>query len=60
MQDLRQLVVFAETVSRGSMSAAAKRLGTTPSAVSQTIKALERQESGCSALLVDVVFQTPA
>ncbi|MGF6647909.1 LysR family transcriptional regulator [Paraburkholderia sp. GAS82] len=45
MQDLRQLVVFAETVSRGSMSAAAKRLGMTPSAVSQTIKALERQSA---------------
>jgi DNA-binding transcriptional LysR family regulator len=45
MQDLRQLVVFAETVSRGSMSAAAKRLGMTPSAVSQTIKSLERQSA---------------
>ncbi|QDQ82943.1 LysR family transcriptional regulator [Paraburkholderia megapolitana] len=43
MNDLRQLVVFAETVSHGSMSAAAIRLGMTPSAVSQTIKALERQ-----------------
>ncbi|PCE25468.1 hypothetical protein BWP39_13145 [Paraburkholderia acidicola] len=42
MNDLRQLVVFAETVSHGSMSAAAIRLGMTPSAVSQTIKALER------------------
>ncbi|QGZ65168.1 LysR family transcriptional regulator [Paraburkholderia acidisoli] len=43
MGDLRQLVVFAETVASGSMSAAAARLGMTPSAVSQTIKALERQ-----------------
>ncbi|MDR6450406.1 DNA-binding transcriptional LysR family regulator [Paraburkholderia terricola] len=49
MNDLRQLVVFAETVSRGSMSAAAMRLGMTPSAVSQTIKALERQ-SGVTLL----------
>ncbi|MGH8782008.1 LysR family transcriptional regulator [Paraburkholderia sp.] len=49
MNDLRQLVVFAETVSRGSMSAAARRLGMTPSAVSQTIKALERQ-SGVTLL----------
>lgn len=43
MNDLRPLFVFAETVSRGSMSAAAARLGMTPSAVSQTIKGLERQ-----------------
>jgi DNA-binding transcriptional LysR family regulator len=49
MNDLRQLVVFAETVSRGSMSAAATRLGMTPSAVSQTIKALE-QQSGVTLL----------
>lgn len=49
MNDLRQLVVFAETVSCGSMSAAAARLGMTPSAVSQTIKALERQ-SGVTLL----------
>lgn len=43
ISNLRQLVVFTETVSNGSMSAAAKRLGMTPSAVSQTIKALEQQ-----------------
>lgn len=43
MNDLRPYVVFAETVAAGSMSAAARRLGMTPSAVSQTIRALERQ-----------------
>ena len=41
MEDLRQYAIFAETVSAGSMSAAAKRLRMTPSAVSQTIRALE-------------------
>ena len=41
MEDLRQYAVFAETVSAGSMSAAAKRLRMTPSAVSQAIRALE-------------------
>ena len=41
MEDLRQYAVFAETVSAGSMSTAAKRLRMTPSAVSQTIRALE-------------------
>ena len=41
MEDLRHKAVFAETVSAGSMSAAAKRLRMTPSAVSQTIRALE-------------------
>ena len=41
MEDLRQYAVFAQTVMAGSMSAAAKRLGMTPSAVSQTIRALE-------------------
>ena len=49
MNDLRQLVIFAETVAHGSMSAAALRLGMTPSAVSQTIKALE-QQSGVTLL----------
>lgn len=43
MNDLKPLVVFAETVSAGSMSAAARRLGMSPSAVSQTIRALEQQ-----------------
>lgn len=41
MDDLRQYAVFAETVSAGSMSAAARRLRMTPSAVSQTIRSLE-------------------
>ena len=41
MDDLRPYAVFAETVSAGSMSAAARRLRMTPSAVSQTIRALE-------------------
>lgn len=43
MRDLKPYAVFAETVAAGSMSAAARRLGMTPSAVSQTIRALERQ-----------------
>ncbi len=41
MDDLRQYAVFAATAFAGSMSAAAKRLGMTPSAVSQTIRSLE-------------------
>lgn len=41
MEDLRQYAVFAQTATSGSMSAAARRLGMTPSAVSQTIRALE-------------------
>lgn len=43
MDDLKPLAVFAETVAAGSMSAAARRLGMSPSAVSQTIRALEQQ-----------------
>ena len=43
MDELRPYVVFAETVAAGSMSAAARRLGMSPSAVSQTIRALELQ-----------------
>jgi len=43
VSDLRSYAVFAETVSSGSMSAAARRLGMTPSAVSQIIRGLERQ-----------------
>ncbi len=39
--DLRELNVFAHVVDAGSMTAAAKRLGTTQSAVSQTVGALE-------------------
>ncbi len=43
MTDLKLYAVFAETVAAGSMSAAARRLGMTPSAVSQAIRALESQ-----------------
>lgn len=43
MDDLKPLAVFAEVVDAGSMSAAARRLGMSPSAVSQTIRALETQ-----------------
>lgn len=43
MNDLKPYAVFAETVAAGSMSAAARRLGMSPSAVSQTIRALETQ-----------------
>lgn len=43
MNELKLYAVFAETVAAGSMSAAARRLGMTPSAVSQAIRALEAQ-----------------
>lgn len=43
MDELKPYAVFAETVAAGSMSAAARRLGMSPSAVSQTIRALEQQ-----------------
>jgi len=43
MPDLKAYAVFAETIAAGSMSAAARRLGMTPSAVSQIIGGLERQ-----------------
>ena len=43
MDELKPLAVFAEVVDAGSMSAAARRLGMSPSAVSQTIRALEQQ-----------------
>ena len=49
MNDLKSYAVFAEVVASGSMSAAARRLGLTPSAVSQIISGLERQ-SGVSLL----------
>jgi DNA-binding transcriptional LysR family regulator len=49
MDDLRAMAVFAETVDAGSMSAAARRLGMSPSAVSQAIRALE--DSGGVTLL---------
>lgn len=41
MDDLKPLAVFAETISAGSMSAAARRLGISASAVSQIIRTLE-------------------
>ena len=41
MDDLKPLAVFAEVVDAGSMSGAARRLGMSPSAVSQTTRALE-------------------
>ncbi len=43
MDDLKPLAVFATVVEAGSMSEAARRLGMSPSAVSQTVRALERQ-----------------
>ena len=43
MNDLKPYAVFAEVVASGSMSAAARRLGLSPSAVSQIISGLERQ-----------------
>jgi DNA-binding transcriptional LysR family regulator len=49
MDDLRPLAVFAEVVDAGSMSGAARRLGMSPSAVSQTIRALE-QHGGVTLL----------
>ena len=49
MNDLKLYAVFAEVVASGSMSAAARKLNMTPSAVSQMISTLERQ-SGISLL----------
>jgi DNA-binding transcriptional LysR family regulator len=43
MDEFKPYAVFAETVAAGSMSAAARRLGMSPSAISQIIRALERQ-----------------
>jgi DNA-binding transcriptional LysR family regulator len=43
MEELKPLAVFAEVVAAGSMSAAARRLGMSPSAVSQAVRALENQ-----------------
>lgn len=43
IDDLPSLALFATVVRAGSMSAAARALGTTPSAVSQRIRALEAQ-----------------
>lgn len=42
MDTLNPMAVFAEVVARGSMSAAARTLGMSPSAVSQQVRALER------------------
>lgn len=50
MDDLRQMQVFAAVVRHRSMSAAARALRLTPSAVSQQIKELE-QRSGVTLLL---------
>ncbi len=41
IDDLQAMVVFATVVREGSLSAAARRLGSTPSAVSQRLRALE-------------------
>jgi len=41
MDDLKPLAVFAKVVEAGSMSAAARRLGMSPSAVSQIVRDLE-------------------
>lgn len=43
MTDLKSFAIFAEVVASGSMSAAARQLGLTPSAISQTMTGLERQ-----------------
>ncbi len=40
MDQLKRMAVFAEVVSAGSLSAAARRLGLTPSAVSQHLRLL--------------------
>ncbi len=42
MDDLKRMAVFAAVVREGSMSAAARAMGMTPSAVSQQIRQLER------------------
>jgi DNA-binding transcriptional LysR family regulator len=49
MQELKPLAVFAEVVESGSMSAAARRLGISPSAVSQIVRTLEAR-SGVTLL----------
>ena len=43
MEDLNRMAVFATVVEQGSMSAAARLLGMTASAVSQHIRQLETQ-----------------
>ena len=42
MDQLKRMAVFAEVVAAGSLSAAARRLGMTPSAVSQHLRQLEQ------------------
>lgn len=49
MDELKPLAVFAQVVDAGSMSAAARKLGMSPSAVSQVVRGLE-QQSGVTLL----------
>ena len=49
MDDYKRLAIFAAVVSHGSMSAAARALGLSTSAVSQQVRALER-DSGVTLL----------
>ncbi|MBF5007657.1 LysR family transcriptional regulator [Diaphorobacter caeni] len=42
MDDFKRMAIFATVVQQGSMSAAARTLGMTPSAVSQQVRQLER------------------
>jgi len=42
MDDYKRMAVFAAVVQHGSMSAAARTLGMSPSAVSQQVRQLER------------------
>lgn len=49
MDQLKRMAIFAAVVERGSMRAAARQLGLTPSAVSQQVRALE-QSTGVTLL----------
>src|SRR5207247_10554886 len=42
MDQFKRMAIFAEVVAAGSLSAAARRLGMTPSAVSQHLRQLEQ------------------
>ena len=42
LDQLKRMAVFAEVVAAGSLTAAARRLGMTPSAVSQHLRQLEQ------------------